>query len=282
MIGEVEGEVEREAEAFAWKADNAMHYLEDAVVTNRFKLGQHERDTFNDKFMFVLLLVVGTPCISSLLVSSSPALTYWIGKGGFIVGVGCFLWIFLGYQFLNREAIHRRLAVINLLVIPVIALTVVSHFNKLTALDIHTQLSVQDCIAFPAKTRLEHAWQDASDLLDSCLIEHARLTGSTLEELQRVDGVHRCPGYEKGREKWKKEWDYLQLLEQEEQCSGWCESRRSLWHAAPPEQLRRPDRCSIVVARAMKSQIYRTSKQITFYCLAAVVVLGAGLSLIEV
>jgi hypothetical protein len=292
MFSAVDAEVERlgvavhmvedRAAQLTLKADLALGQLEDAVGSHRFRLSQHERDTFNDKFIFALLLVVGTPCISSLLISTSPVLTYWIGNSGAVIAVACFVWMLIGHQVLVQGAVHRRLAVIYLLVIPIIALTIASNANKLKALDVHTQLSVQDCVAFPAKLRLERAWRAADALLDRCLVEEASLTGSSVEELRSIDGVQRCPGYEEGHQRWSKEWDYLQFLETYERCAGWCESsRRPLWHALPADKLRQqPDRCSLVVASSLKSQIY-SIRQIIFCCLIACVVMGLGLNMIE-
>jgi len=299
-VGTAAQTLEDNARYETMKADSVFARLEDTVEHHKLELPQHECDTFNDKFIFMLLLVVGTPCISSLLISASPALTYWVGQSGAVIGVACFIWMLAGHQLLSRGAVHRRHAVMQLLVVPIFALIVVNNFSKIESMNLHTQFAMQDCVTFPKKLHIENAWQQASTLLDSCLLEQAKITGSSVEELERLEGVHRCPGYAEGYKRWGKEWDYLKLLEFEEGCAGWCETSRPLWHAAPPETSRplwhepprglmgdrplarkRPDRCSLVVGRSMKTKMYRTSKQIIFYCLISCAVMGLGLMSIE-
>jgi hypothetical protein len=283
-LGVAAHRLEDNAEQLVFQADSAFNKLEDALEANKVQLPKHERETFNDKFIFVLLLTVGTPCMTSLLLSSSPTLTYWIGRSGSVIAFLCFIWMLVGHQVLvtaGSGGLHRRLAVTSLFVVPNILLVLVNNSNKGVAIDVHTQLSVDDCVVYPKKVQLERAWQAANELLDKCIADHAGLTGSSLEELQLIGGVHRCPGYEQGYKIWGTEWDYLKLLELESFCGGWCTSQRPIWHARSGEEFRPNDRCSLVVAEAVKSQLYRI-KQIIFSCLITCGVLGFGLMIVDI
>mmetsp|Transcript_14932 Transcript_14932/g.42925 ORF Transcript_14932/g.42925 Transcript_14932/m.42925 type:complete len:311 (-) Transcript_14932:79-1011(-) len=267
---------------------NIPHFMgqelpnESGILEERLKRPpqlQIQRAPFQDKLTFFMLVVLGTPLISCAWMSRHPSVIYWIGQSGTLIPVGVVLWVLIGNDLLTRKVVQRRLAVIAVLVLPITALLVTAHVHKLDAVDIHTRLQSQDCTSFPGKVLLEQAWQDAFSVYKRCVHVKRNQTGAPLKELQQVTSVQRCAGYEDGRDKWGKEWDYLEDLERTQRCAGWCTVEVPLWHNMV--DYKPHDRCSWVVAEMMGGQVYRTARQIVFYCFFALLFLGILFSLIE-
>lgn len=234
---------------------------------------------FQDKLTFFMLLVLGIPTISSALLSRHPSMIYWMGESTLLIPLGVMSWVLLGHDLLVRRVLKRRLAVIIVLVFPITVLLVTAHIHKLRSVDLHARLKSKDCTSFPGKVRLEEAWQEASKVFDKCVHLQANQTGAPVYELQQVTSVSRCLGYEQGNNEWAREWAYLKDLEDSQRCAGWCTVQAPLWHNMV--DYKPHDRCSLAVAGMMGGEVYRTSRQIVFYCFFALGFLAIIFSMIE-
>mmetsp|Transcript_43353 Transcript_43353/g.119946 ORF Transcript_43353/g.119946 Transcript_43353/m.119946 type:complete len:303 (-) Transcript_43353:112-1020(-) len=268
----------RAEDHFGYGAEGAIEALE-AAFAPKVRLPEHGIHAFEEYMTLVLLLVFGIPCVSCTLMTTQSSVAYWIGNSGFYTSACCFLWILLGHHVFFSSA--RRFVVIQLLVLPGIAFVLVAHSHRLVALDVEEQLVVQDCVAFPGKHRLERAWNEANAILEACVDNQIRITGSPRHEVERNSVVQRCPGYAEGSKEWGRDWDYLQALETEERCSGWCEYRRALWHSNTESVVFSQNKCSTVVSRQLRRQVRRVSGQIMVYTMGVLVVLGFVLGAIE-
>mmetsp|Transcript_38833 Transcript_38833/g.88306 ORF Transcript_38833/g.88306 Transcript_38833/m.88306 type:complete len:322 (-) Transcript_38833:77-1042(-) len=237
------------------------------------------RASFQDKLTFFMLLVLGMPTISCVLLSRHPSVIYWMGRSGFLIPIGVMAWVLLGHDLLVRRILKRRLAVVIVLVFPITVLLVTAHVHKLRTVDLHARLMSKDCTSFPGKARLEQAWQGAKAVFDKCVGLQANETGAPIRELEQVTSVSRCLGYEVGQNSWGKEWAYLEELEREQRCAGWCTMEAPLWHNMV--DYKPHDRCSLAVANMMGGEVYRTARQIVFYCFSTLAFLAVFFSIIE-
>lgn len=238
-----------------------------------------EMAPFQDKLTWFMLVVIGIPTMSCALLSRHPSVIYWMGQSGFLIPVGVMLWVLLGHDLLTRRVLQRRLAVVIVLVFPITVFLVVAHVHKMRSVDLHARLMSKDCTSFPGKVRLEEAWQAASRMFDECVHLQMNQTGAPLRELQQVTSVSRCIGYEVGRADWAMEWDYLEELESSQRCAGWCTVQAPLWHNMV--DYKPHDRCSLVAAEMMGGEVYRTARQLVFYCFSALGFLAILFSMIE-
>mmetsp|Transcript_112628 Transcript_112628/g.342813 ORF Transcript_112628/g.342813 Transcript_112628/m.342813 type:complete len:303 (-) Transcript_112628:47-955(-) len=234
---------------------------------------------FQDKIVFILMLVLGLPAISCAAIASHPSVLYWVGRSGLVVPTAAMLWVLLSHEFLARKVVKRRLAVILVLVIPTASMMLAAHGHKVTAVGLRAKLETEDCLAFHGKARLERAWQEARQILDACVERQANLTGAPGAEVERVTSLRLCPGYAKGQARWAREWGYLEALEATQRCAGWCSAERPLWRTFLGEAPH--DRCSLVAAEMLGGEVHRTARQVVVYCAFALLFLGSLFSTVE-
>jgi len=239
-----------------------------------------EKYAFQDKLTFGLLLVLGPPGVSCACISFYPSVLYWIGSAGLVVPAATVLWILAGHNLLLRGLLRRRTAVILVFVLPTFALMAVAHAHKVAALSVHTELDAQDCVSFPGKRRLDLAWQAAREILDRCIDAESDSAQAPREEVRQVTSVTRCPGYAEGSLRWGREWRYLEALESEHRCAGWCKLETPVWQMFPDTDPPH-DKCSLVAANMMGGEVYRTSRQVVYYCVLVMVTLGILFSMVE-
>lgn len=242
--------------------------------------GQLQKAPFQDRLTFFMLLVLGMPAISCAWMARNPSVTYWMGQSGLLMPAGVMLWVLLGHDLLSRKVVDRRLGAIVVLVLPIMALLITAHVHKLSALDKYERLKAEDCKHFPGKVRVEQAWQEANKIFDSCVEFHRNLSHAPLRELRLVTEVQNCAGYEVGARSWGGEWAYLEELERSQRCAGWCTVERPLWHNMVDYKPR--DRCSAVAADILRGEVYRTARQVVFYCILSLMFICVFFSLVEI
>jgi len=124
------------------------------------------------------------------------------------------------------------------------------------------------CESWPRKLELEDDWQAAQSFFAVCLsATAARLDMSVVQaaELYRING---CAGYEDMAKKYPT-WEYLEELEKEEECSGWCFHTRPLWTHEETQ-----DGCASTVADLFHNKIERAGTQILIYMVSVTLLLG--------
>jgi len=234
-------------------------------------------DTFHDKLMFVLLLSFGMPAISTAVLAYQSSMIFWVGRFGRILVPMCVIWVLVGFCFSKKDARNRQSSAILLIVLPTCALMIYAQITKLASMDASTQLKTSDCRSFTRKLEVEAAWQAAFDIRAACVADQVNQTGSSETEVSLMLNIKGCRGYKEGLAQWQTEWDYLEGLEKEEYCAGWCSPAHPLWvspdnHAHIRPQVR--DRCSLAAAYNMDTQVRRTTRQIVSYSLLLMILLG--------
>jgi len=138
------------------------------------------------------------------------------------------------------------------LALPSVILLFYGHLQYQSALEKTTKLSVSDCGAFSEKRDLQRSWEAAHELYMSCINETHLATGHPRDALLQRFRLPDCEEYEsalyglgRNQESHFREWTYLQHLEEEQLCVGWCYQGRQLWSNYKGGR----DACSKAVAR---------------------------------
>jgi len=104
-----------------------------------------------------------------------------------------------------------------------------------------------DCATMPEKTHLQREWEAAHNLYQTCLSDTAASRNLTSSYLTNHFRLQDCVEYESSlREHWR-DWTYLQQLEEQHACTGFCRPSVQLWSNGPHK-----DACSIVVASVFR------------------------------
>jgi len=179
---------------------------------------------------------------------------------------GYMSWILLGIPVL-LGAVHfvharwgspNKYAVMLGALVPSILLLVFSFSNALSARDRANQLFSTDCYAFAEKQHLQLAWEAADEFLAACLKTTVSRTNYSLPVLERAFRIQDCKGYYAARTKHSVEWAYLEYLEENGACSGWCSHRKQLWSVKHSKTS-----CSVAVSFFYKFHVASRAVSIT-------------------
>lgn len=218
------------------------------------------RQSALERAMVLLLTGFCFPMATCYWLSYQPSVLYWIGRKSSL-GLLTIPWLVFG-QFLFSG---RRTQVAALGILPASGLALLGFLHLKNSVNAQSQLRAEDCVSFPKKLRVERAWQAANLALHSCLDQRVQAVGDEglRPELLKVMSLEQCEIYTKERQRWSPEWTYLEALERQNGCVGWCKWAPSpIWaRSAPP---RTADRCSMAAADAL-SEVTTTSKQLIVY-----------------
>lgn len=138
------------------------------------------------------------------------------------------------------------------LALPSLILLLYGNLQYQSATEKITKLSVPDCSTFSEKRDLQRSWEAAHELYMSCINETHVATGLSRDTLLQRFRLPDCEEYESAlyglglnQESQLREWTYLQRLEEEQLCAGWCYQGRQLWSSQNGAR----DACSKAVAR---------------------------------
>jgi len=117
-----------------------------------------------------------------------------------------------------------------------------------------------DCNIMPEKANLQLEWEAAKLLYKTCLQETANKPNSTmtLDYLSQHFTIQDCTEYERDLAFHQKTWPYLQYLEENIGCTGFCIPGPPLW--TPPSKPHK-DSCAVAVASAFKYMAAPHAKQ---------------------
>eukprot|EP00927_Polykrikos_kofoidii_P051946 TRINITY_DN45717_c0_g1_i1.p1 TRINITY_DN45717_c0_g1~~TRINITY_DN45717_c0_g1_i1.p1 ORF type:complete len:280 (-),score=27.31 TRINITY_DN45717_c0_g1_i1:6-845(-) len=266
-------------QAAAAKLQERLRKLATPVVLD---FGTHDTLAFIHKMVWLLMLLLSIPTANMFFVLLNPSTRYWMGRWPLLVAMATLAWCVVGQRVAFKGHISRAVY-IELLIVPVLTFAVLSFICHKQAFRTFVELRTESCAAFPSKHRVELAWMEANDLLTRCINEQVAITGSPIAEVEQVMVVQRCHGYEELRKDWAPEWNYLETLETEHRCSGWCTKQRLLWTVPYPNTNLQDgiDKCSLVAAGTLEKSVHRISLQSAVYCSAVIFVLATIIPFLE-
>jgi len=163
------------------------------------------------------------------------------------------------------------------IILPSLILLFYGNLQYMSAFEKTTKLSVSDCGAFIEKRDLQRSWEAAHRLYMSCINDTHVATGHPrdvllqrfrLPDCEEYEGALYGDGYHKEAHVW--EWTYLQRLEEEEMCAGWCYQGRQLWSHKKGAR----DACSKAVARVFASYASPRASQVLSMMLVVLASIG--------
>lgn len=271
-VGQDQANMESEIASFGAKKSTvsfASHWRE---------LGVHEKEAFQDKLTLAMLLAFGAPTVLSVLISYDISAAYWIGRFGGTIAIFNVIWVIGWNTLVAKEMFLRRTPVVLMMLVPGLLFLASSQYHQQQAKRLAYIFQLSDC-TFVEKANLEVAWQEASKIYMECVEIHMNITGSPRFDVERITQVQRCPGYAKGMQDWGPQWQYLQSLETQEQCSGWCSRNGPLWSKfdSKLDGALKHDTCSIAAGDILGTKIRTMSFQMLVYSMAVVLMLGVVL-----
>lgn len=226
---------------------------------------------FPAAFSFCVCLAFLYPITATVYLAWDESVQYWIGRYGYAA-------LLLPIIFVVTHAIHAtsgvpsKPAVLCCLVVPSLMLILLSNMVLSAAIDKSSALSSSNCNSFDLKQNLQDEWEIAYQTYRTCLAATAAkfpqyLTlASSFQDYKFWD----CEEYAEAYKAHKVTWGYLQSLEDDHGCGGWCSVGVTLWTSKEPR-----DSCSMAVSHVFQAKVKTIAFQVIIY-IVLVLVLGCA------
>merc|ERR1719263_1103897 len=124
-----------------------------------------------------------------------------------------------------------------------------------------------DCLLLKAKYDLQHEWEAAHSLYQTCLNQTAVEHDLTVDYLADNFRIQDCTEYPRSLEHHRAAWNYLQHLEERTHCTGFCIPGPPLWTSPlGPHK----DSCAVAVASAFMNFASPNAQQVFIVSLVTV------------
>mmetsp|Transcript_47696 Transcript_47696/g.147024 ORF Transcript_47696/g.147024 Transcript_47696/m.147024 type:complete len:279 (+) Transcript_47696:115-951(+) len=249
-----------------------------------FKTWMHNRrGLFPGLHSLLAFALYGVPIIAGIELGLCPSVLYWIGWFSWLV---LLVPVFLIASHLVH-AVKRKPqfnAMVLSTVVPALVVMGVGYSVMMPISGITDRLTSSDCTTYSDKTYLNSAYEAAAKLWDQCLLREAIATGKNVTELKASFSIDMCKEYQdsmasgEGAQKWRRQWNYLQSLEVNQDCSGWCYAgQESLWTTDHDAK----DICSSIVGSILNVTVKREASRMLVTGLFALVVSLAALVAVQ-
>lgn len=224
-------------------------------------LGQYRR-VFPGLFTMFCFALFGPAIITGVRLASDPNVQYFIGGQGSSV-------IIIPILLIVCHLCHIRLGKPNFFlmmfstVIPALLIFFVGYSHYVPITGVVDRLRSSDCTTYELKYRIESAYRAARTVYDTCLERIVAETGSTMEAVASGVTLQECQEYGIPAEgadphaAWRREWVFLQGLETQEECTGWCHEEEPMWLHNTGHMPQ--DICSNVAATVLAGKVERSS-----------------------
>jgi hypothetical protein len=238
-------------------------------------------------FTMTCCLIYLVPFWLVMTVTQTPALSYFASHWSYLALAVPIIIVAVHFVHLQK-GVPNKLAITSALVIPSLLLLVIADWQYMSAVDQMDKLFSTDCDTSPQKRALQSSWEVAYSFYMDCLEDTASNSSYSMEVLQENFRIQDCAEYTAMKTgfnahgvktnmlSYKKEWNYLQYLEENHFCSGWCYHGVQLWSTKPHK-----DSCATVVSSLFGSIVKPHSMQVFVVMLVslaatAVILIGMG------
>lgn len=188
---------------------------------------------FPSTFAFSCLLMFVTPMFSFWTMDSNASIRYWIGRWCLLSFIPLLI-ITVGYVIHTQIRGPNKATVVSCLIIPCLLNFVIGEIVYTVAKSDASGLLTHDCNAFEGKVSLQASWKAAYDLHQTCIEAAAKADPKlTKAAAQRMYTVKNCEGYEAAYKNHRRDWKYLEALENDLGCGGFCYASPGLWTNKP-------------------------------------------------
>lgn len=149
---------------------------------------------------------------------------YWIGAS---INAALFVQALIFIAFLLHGAAGRARFYPTLCstVVPAILIILIGVSTAKTGNNLAVELRSKDCQSYPTKLHVEMAYRSAAQIFDGCVQRVANSMNQTANHTVYAVDIEDCSEFmamSPERVRYQEEWQYLEDLEREEGCSGWC------------------------------------------------------------
>lgn len=226
-------------------------------------------------FTFACLAFFGLPMVVGLSLAQDPSISYWIGKWGYIPA-------FIPVYICALHMLHLRLGPPKM--VPVILGSVVPCFVNFLVFNIYLQgilsvpsvLASSDCTTFSMKQDVHRSWMSAAAMYEDCVNRTARERGLSYNDTFKIIRLQDCREWQEDEARQRPTLLYLQNLEEECGCAGWCWPARPLWTYGKVK-----DKCSTTAAALLSIKAADGTKKMLFLSLVGFIVSIGGLGFVN-
>jgi len=200
-------------------------------------------------FTCICLLLFGLPSFTLIYISRQPAVDY---LGTNLTSLTLIIPVVLACAHWSQYT-HgpSKAAIVTALVVPSLILGFVAQTQTLGAGSYVDGLFSLDCDLLPAKAKLQLEWEHAQDFFIKCTNVTATKSNFSTDFLTNTFRIQDCAGYQEALAKNSKSWSYLQRMEENYACTGFCVPGKQLWSNGPHK-----DSCSVALANIFHYSVY--------------------------
>lgn len=247
----------------------------DRLIERNTKWMRQYRELYPSLLTIALFAVFGSAIVNGVRLAFEPNARFWVGQIGLAV---LLIPVFVVASHITQSYYRRPLyfSVIASCVLPTLISLIVGYAYMVPVSSAVSRLLSTDCTTFKEKFIIEQAYKSASGFFDDCLAAEAKNRTQTVEAVRKDMVVSQCPGYDPIAAGYPQEWAYLQHLEEQENCAGWCyDGEGALWTHNPKHW----DSCSVSAGMTMKHLVARNAQRlmtngVVGFVLAAGVIIG--------
>jgi len=175
-----------------------------------------------DMHTFALLLVFTPPFILSMWFPSNKESVYFVGYGAYAaIAVPLLICVLHVAQRFMRTP--PKLLFVGSFWIPAMVFVIIGAVYMNNARKHHSGLEPSSCMDASEGGELEKAYAVAYELAANCKFSTGAVAPTS---------VMGCPGYKEAKEEWQTEFAFLQKLESQHPCGGFCKGGVRLWYGA--------------------------------------------------
>lgn len=200
---------------------------------------------FPAAFTMILVVLFFIPGYLTIYAASHPVVKYFHGEWYYILFPIPVL-VAMVHFFHVRNGPDRYVTNFAL-IIPSMLLLIYATSLFTSATSKADRLFSTDCNTMREKTHLQREWEAAHTLYRGCLKETAAARNLTRSYLAEKFRIQDCEEYPAALREHRRDWNYLQQLEEDHACTGFCKPGEQLWSSGPHK-----DSCAIAVASVFR------------------------------
>lgn len=206
-------------------------------------------------FTAVSVLVFMVPAFTLLYIARQPAVDFFMNDKSFAVLVIPFVIVLAHWWHVKYGP--TKYATPLAVLIPIITLGVTGNLTQTGSSKYVQSLFSVDCDILPEKAHLQLEWEAAAQFFKKCVNDTTAKSSFNSEYLAKNFRIQDCTDYEPVFAKHSETWGYLQRLEENYACTGFCVPGQQLWSKGPHK-----DSCSVAVSMIFENFVSARSGRI--------------------
>lgn len=214
----------------------------------------HSWNLFAAAFCKSTFLLFSYPIITAWSLGHDDNIVYWFGSFVFwwTLPILPFFVIIFAVQVVVRP---RKSLILGTIIIPSVTIFLLGGMLQGKAGHLADKLRNRDCGTFPKIRKLELSLFDAQEKHKECL-------QTALHENVPFNGCSDYKKWEDEKDEYEKDWAYLEYMEANFECTGFCTSAAPLW-MYPKEAGKDP--CAAALASHLESKVMSSTLQLMGY-----------------